>query len=44
MGCLVFMARLMTWILVIWILVYIYFLVIQKVGLWLYATIQQLSW
>lgn len=44
MGCLGFMAKLMTWILVIWILVYLYLLVIQKVGLWLYAVIQQLSW
>ncbi len=44
MGCLVFMARFMTLILVIWVLVELYFRAIQKVGLWLYATIQQLSW
>lgn len=44
MGCLAFMARLMTWILVIWILVYLYLRLVQKVGLWLYAKMQQLSW
>jgi hypothetical protein len=44
MGCLAFLAKVMTWILVIWILVYLYFLCIQKVGLWLHATLRQLSW
>jgi hypothetical protein len=40
MGCLAFLARLMTWILVIWVLVYLYFLCIQKVVIWL----RQLNW